>query len=299
MKYIMGVDCGGTKTEAIAYDKKGHVLKQTVTGFGNLVIAYEQALGHIKEAVTTLFQELGQENCQHIVLGIAGIDAGGLKERVQADLQGWPCPVTLMNDGQLAQYAILKGANGAIIIAGTGSVMIGRVENQWYRVGGWGHLFGDDGSAYGIARAAIQQCLAEYDQGQEPSALSQAVLNFFKVGDVLALTRQVYAMNKGQIAEVAVVVADLAATNQDAQRLLVEAGQALAQQVSQLASKMSDNQGPFNIGLNGSVIEKNPLVYQAFNDYLAEHFNQDYQLIKKTASCASGAYYYQKRMEAK
>ena len=37
MKYIIGVDGGGTKTETIAYDLKGNILSSTLTGFGNLV----------------------------------------------------------------------------------------------------------------------------------------------------------------------------------------------------------------------------------------------------------------------
>ena len=44
MDYIIGVDGGGTKTEAVAYDLSGEVLARALTGFGNLVNGKEEAL---------------------------------------------------------------------------------------------------------------------------------------------------------------------------------------------------------------------------------------------------------------
>lgn len=44
MNYVIGVDGGGTKTEAVAYSLEGQVLDTTLTGFGNLVNGREEAL---------------------------------------------------------------------------------------------------------------------------------------------------------------------------------------------------------------------------------------------------------------
>ena len=51
MDYIIGVDGGGTKTEAVAYDLDGEVLDKALTGFGNLVNGKEEALNNIIDSI--------------------------------------------------------------------------------------------------------------------------------------------------------------------------------------------------------------------------------------------------------
>lgn len=55
MKYIIGVDSGGTSTTAVAYDISGNPLFNAEGGFGNLLNNQEQALSALEEA---LYQEL-------------------------------------------------------------------------------------------------------------------------------------------------------------------------------------------------------------------------------------------------
>ena len=84
-----------------------------------------------------------------------------------------------------------------VVVAGTGSIAMSyaRVGEQFqrtHRVGGWGHLLGDDGSGYGIGREALRAALYASDlyriQAGCPSpggsatllSLSQAVFEHFK-----------------------------------------------------------------------------------------------------------------------
>ncbi|EJS54848.1 hypothetical protein ICG_03110 [Bacillus cereus BAG1X1-3] len=46
MKYMIGVDGGGTKTEAIAFDQDGNEVVRGMSGFGNILIDYEKAVSH-------------------------------------------------------------------------------------------------------------------------------------------------------------------------------------------------------------------------------------------------------------
>lgn len=47
MKYMIGVDGGGTKTEAIVFDQDGKEIISGKSGFGNILIDFEEALVHI------------------------------------------------------------------------------------------------------------------------------------------------------------------------------------------------------------------------------------------------------------
>ena len=60
MHYIIGVDGGGTKTEAVAYDLDGNVLKTSLKGFANLLNNKEEALNNIHDSIKELVDEYGQ-----------------------------------------------------------------------------------------------------------------------------------------------------------------------------------------------------------------------------------------------
>src|SRR5437879_13624105 len=50
----------------------------------------------------------------------------------------------------------LAGEDGISVVAGTGSIAYGEYEGRRARAGGWGELFGDEGSAYWIAREGLR-----------------------------------------------------------------------------------------------------------------------------------------------
>ena len=49
----------------------------------------------------------------------------------------------------------LAGEDGINVISGTGSMTYGERHGTGHRVGGWGELFGDEGSAYWIAAQGL------------------------------------------------------------------------------------------------------------------------------------------------
>lgn len=51
MDYIIGIDGGGTKTEAVAYSLDGQQLAASKSGYGNLLINYNMAITHIDECI--------------------------------------------------------------------------------------------------------------------------------------------------------------------------------------------------------------------------------------------------------
>lgn len=299
MNYIIGVDCGGTKTEAVAYDSQtGQEIAKVIGGFGNIVVDYEVGISNIKNVVLNLFKKVEKNKCLELVFGIAGIDTGGLKEKVLTDLKEiYAGRIVLINDGQLAHYAILKGKDGITLTAGTGSVVLGLKGDVWYRVGGWGHLFGDKGSAYWIAKQAVIKSLEEHDDNLLPSEMTLSIFTYFQVKDVFELTKKLYQLSKGEVATITQIVAKLAAeNNKDACLILNQAGDDLARQVVQMTKKfpLMSGQEVFEIGLNGGVIEKNENVLQSFKKHLAIN-DLMYHILKKEGSCAKGAYYLYKR----
>ncbi|MGY3749956.1 N-acetylglucosamine kinase [Vagococcus acidifermentans] len=297
MTYVVGVDCGGTSTEAAAYTLSGHLLVMEKTGPGNVIIGYDAAVRHIKEALGKIFDRLDPSACQLITLGVAGIDSSGLRAKLSAELAGFPPEKILLSDAQLAYYSVLQGEAGILLISGTGSIAVAKdAEGNWQRAGGWGHLFGDEGSAYDIAAAGIKSCLKEYDEGKKAGLLTQQILAYFQAVDVFDLLKKSYQLDKSRLAALSKVIAASADTDPQAAEILQAAGKKLARPVINLQNRVYAGQMGLRLGLNGSVLEKNLIVRESLVGCLTEeHF--DVTVLNKETSCAKAAYYiYHERM---
>ena len=293
MDYIIGVDSGGTSTKAAAYELDGNLLKETRTGFGNLLNNTNEALLNIRKAITDIFDDLGESNCQMVVLGVAGVDSGGFREILQEDLDHFQPEVVLLNDAWLAHYALLNGANGALVISGTGSIVIGRNEEVEDRVGGYGNLLGDEGSGYDIARKIIKSTLDAQDEGREFSELEERVLSYGDFDSVTDIVKFVYASSKDKIAELSMVAVDLAEKgNTEAIQIFEEAGQDLGKQVNLLLAKLKLNEEP-KVAVTGSVLLQNDWVYASFEKSVKEKY-PNCQIVRKDKSNTIGGYYYYK-----
>ena len=158
---FLGVDGGGTKTAFVLADAAGRVLAAHQEGS-----LYHPEVG-MAEVVATLRR--GAERVANAA-GVApgalagawvGLPAFGEDSRVQARLEALPAeafpgiPVGRGNDLECSHAGALGGQDGISLVAGTGSMTWGRWQGRAVRCGGWGEVFGDEGSAYWIAREGL------------------------------------------------------------------------------------------------------------------------------------------------
>jgi len=290
MDYVIGVDGGGTKTEAVAYDLKGVEIGKALTGFGNLVNGKEEAIINITKAIETLVEKLGIDGLKGLYLGLAGSEVGDNERIVYNELKNkFKIVPVIMNDGDLALKALLKGEDGLLVIAGTGSNVFGIKGDSQFRCGGWGHLLGDEGSAYKISIDALKRMIYEEDYGLVKSELSKAVLEYFHTENVNDITGFVYASTKDEIAKIASVVSMVAESGEEfSKAILKNEGVSLAKATQRVFNKLSFEK--CKIGLVGGVIRKSKYVREAFQKYLYENINV-VEFVEDDISPAKGAYY--------
>jgi N-acetylglucosamine kinase-like BadF-type ATPase len=146
------------------------------------------------------------------------------------------------NDGCVALQAAFLGEPGMVAIAGTGSAVLALDrEGKVQRVGGWGHLLGDEGSAYRIAMDAIQASLQAHDGVREPTSLLEGMLSFFKWKEPREAIPFFYGrpLDKYAVARFAPLVVEEARRGDQVAREVVERNvAALAQAVRALAEKL-------------------------------------------------------------
>jgi len=161
----------------------------------------------------------------------------------------------VMNDVAVAFHGALAGAEGVLVLAGTGSMAWARGPLGVQRTGGWGHLFGDEGSAHWIGRAALALASQHLDGRQPPSGFAHGLLRAMGVPatDLLAW---VYAQDsRAGIASVAAMVSRLAdAGVAEAVALMRDAAGHLAL-AAQTAARLAGLEPPLRWSFAGGVMQ--------------------------------------------
>jgi N-acetylglucosamine kinase-like BadF-type ATPase len=154
---FLGVDGGGTKTEFVLIDADGQLRgrHQTATSY-YLQIGFDglrKVLGEGIAAVTAA----AKLSPSAIRYAFFGLPAHGEDSLVQDRIDALPEAILQHrrykcgNDMVCGWAGSLACQDGINIVAGTGSIGYGERQGASTRAGGWGELFGDEGSAYWIA----------------------------------------------------------------------------------------------------------------------------------------------------
>lgn len=266
--YVLGVDGGQTSTKCVLLTIDGYTLG-VGSGGGLLHLAAEGGVERLKtslaEAISAAFAaaQLPVQPVRAIGLGLTGIERADAPEAalVHAVLRELVCAeqVWLENDGVAALIGAHLGAAGAVIISGTGSILVGlRRDGQIVRIGGWGWLVGDEGSAVWLGKAAVQAIFHAADGVGAPTLLTELLQNHFNVAEVRAIKRIVYAASFGArgFAALAPLVGQAATQSDDvAQSILTEGATALTHATQALYKAMDFAEQLLPVALIGGAWE--------------------------------------------
>ncbi|WP_426127785.1 N-acetylglucosamine kinase [Pararhizobium sp. PWRC1-1] len=174
MSVVLGLDSGGTKTLAAIADRDGRVLRQW-SGPGFDPMAGDQWVDHLR----TVADVLGEgQSIAAVVLGLplhGEVDAISERQRAVA-ASIFNCPQLVLNDVEVACDGAFAGEDGVLVLAGTGSMAWAKVAGKSFRSGGWGDVFGDEGSAYWIGRQALSMATQALDCRREAPEFASAIL---------------------------------------------------------------------------------------------------------------------------
>jgi N-acetylglucosamine kinase-like BadF-type ATPase len=295
VKYIVGVDGGGTKTEAVAYSLDGKVLGRGVAGFGNIILEFEEALYNINKAIDKCIKEVDviedNNKCVYMFLGIAGVESGNNIEKVEKILhKKYGVSIKVTNDADIAHAALLKGEDGILTISGTGSISYGIYNGKKGRTGGWGHILGDEGSGYYIAMQAFKNITLEDDCNLPISPLSKTIMKKLNINEPNDIKGFIYSSNKAQIAAFVPLVAAMANKNdKESIAILKNAGKELAVNTERLYRKLNIS-GQIKIGIKGSILTEIKIVREEFENYLKTNL-ETVVIVNEKVSPTKGAYY--------
>ncbi|MEI9409640.1 N-acetylglucosamine kinase [Mesorhizobium salmacidum] len=180
--YFLGVDGGGTGCRARLEDAQGMVLGQGLSGPATTRLGIEAAWGSIAKAYGAAIDEAGFGPAEtariHAGIGLAGIGRKGALEALRAIAHPF-ASIDFVSDGVGACLGAHSGQDGAIVIAGTGSIGLGFVEGRDLRAGGYGFPISDEGSGADLGLKAVQLALRAHDGRHERTALLAEVMQRF------------------------------------------------------------------------------------------------------------------------
>ncbi|GAB6261440.1 glucosamine kinase nucleotide-binding domain-containing protein [Photobacterium sp. R1] len=181
-RYLVGVDGGGTSCRARLCDARGKVLAEARTGSANILLGADIAMASIREAIAIATAQAGlsEQNYGEMAVGLAL--AGAEQRKAWYDFMAQPHPfarLTLNTDGYGACLGAWGGQDGAIFIAGTGSVGLLRRGKNVTVVGGREFPISDQGSGAVMGLRLIQQVLLSVDGIVPQTELARLVLAHF------------------------------------------------------------------------------------------------------------------------
>lgn len=209
MRYVLGIDAGGTKTVGLLADETGREVTSVRAGGANL-----QAHGELE--VEKVFHEIIEKLAAHAVpealcVGMAGVDRPADQETVRGILRrlGHREKASVVNDAVIALVAGARERFGIVVISGTGSIAYGLDrQGRSARAGGYGYLLADEGSGYWLGQQVLRAAVRASDGRGPKTSLRERLFGTLGIASIGELIPLVYErrMPRNEIARLAGLV---------------------------------------------------------------------------------------------
>ncbi len=271
----LGVDGGGTKTQAAVVDEHGRVRGEGLAGPSSFdKTNLKLAAANIRDAIDGACAAAGinRKQLNAAFFGMAGVTSEQDRAHVRgiAVKLGLPAErVGVDHDLRAALAGGLSGRPGIVLIAGTGSSCYGvNAAGVSWKSGGHGTMVSDEGSSYWIGLRAIRAAVMIQDgrlPGSSPALLVEPVMRQLGISSVDDIMHRLHVQGIAPV-EVAAFAPLLitAAQHGDAyaQSVLREGMQLLADCVAAVARKLGMADEACELALVGGVFKNGDLVIE-------------------------------------
>lgn len=276
--YVLGLDGGATKTISVVLDQDQSVLGRAEAGPSNHQnVGEEAAEGAIRLATQSALEACDHPPIEAACWGMAGLDRAEderiirrMAERVMPEV-----PVTIVHDSTIALVGGTRGDRfGVVIIAGTGSIAVAyHPDGDIARSGGWGHLLGDEGSGYDIARRGLNAVTRAADGRAPGTSLIEDMINAAGASSVEGLADRIYLESWGitEIAALAPVVVRAAEQGDSTAHAIMEyAAEELALAAEIAVGELGMADLAFSVVLTGGIFAGSALLRERISDVIGE-----------------------------
>ncbi|MDN4073870.1 N-acetylglucosamine kinase [Fictibacillus terranigra] len=270
---VMGVDGGGSKTQAVIVDQNGKILGKGHSGCSNYQVnGITQALTNIREAISHAMKEadITYNGISFVQYGLAGADREKDIRLLETALATLPFPKWNLVCDTMEGLRLGSSSNtGVVLVCGSGTNAAGRnQEGMVVQTGGFGYLYGD-GAVGGNALAveAFRSAIRSWELREIPSILTQRIPHYFGFNSMEEMWNQFLDDGLTKVTGDLAIVLHEAAMDGDqlSIRILKQMGQELGRAASSVIKRLGSLPAPIPIILTGSVLQKgkNPAVFDS------------------------------------
>jgi len=313
-RWVFGIDGGGTSARLRVESRSGELLFYGEGGSSNLRSKpRDEVLANLEGLFARAFSEGGVQPplCEAGFAGSAGVDrpadkgpfadlvgeafaAAALKGGAEARRGGSDAvrpAIGAGNDSEPALAGAIGGMEGILLIAGTGAIAYGRCrDGTEARAGGWGHLLGDEGSAFAVAFEALKRGIRSSEGRDLPTCLLERGLSFFGLHEAEDLLPFVYeGLDKTRVAKFAREVARARDEGDGlAAAIFEEAADSLAGLVLSVEKRLGSHIADKSLACRGGLIEGDAWLRSSLAARLAKAA-PGVRLVEAKADAATGA----------
>lgn len=274
MRYVLGFDGGGTKTECVLMDETGVVLARSRSGPSNAVnVGTQASAAALAEAGNKALQSAAKQSTDvaYILAGISGAGEPAVRTEIQEHLKpSFPKASIIITSDLVLSLAATGEIPSLVVIAGTGSAVLGRTSPlKPARAGGFGPIIGDRGSANDIGRKTTALCFQKF-LNNEKFALSDDICRTFNCtwSQFVDLARQQPTVIFPQIFPIVAKAAE--SGDASARALLTSSARDLQGQVLEVLRQLQLQNANFFLAKTGGVFDGSPFLNKEFDRLVRE-----------------------------
>ncbi len=247
-RFYIGIDGGASRSRAILLDDRDTVFAQSEIdgGLNPLAIGWESFRQNLQRLLDPLLAESRPAGELSLCAGLAGAGSEEVRFRAEEEIRAAYSfrEIRVITDAQAALWGAFRGGPGLLLIAGTGSICLGKnPQGQTARCGGFGRLLGDEGGGYWMAIQAIRRALRQFDR-EADAPLADSILREFRVSRLTELPPLVHSgqLSPDRIARLAETILTESSSNPEADAIVRAAAGYLAQLAIDTAEKLKMDQ---------------------------------------------------------
>lgn len=267
--YFMGIDGGGSTLRIVITDD---TLKTIASHQGSSanpnVIGHDNAVDLIQAGIQQTLEQAKLSHTEIMAVGIGIAGASNLhSEKWLISCVQPALPQTLLipsSDLEIALVGALGQRHGILVLAGTGSAILGRSpDGQILQLGGWGYLLDDDSSGYSLGLDAIKRIIQDFEENYAefvdyyPSSLNQIILNHLELSSPKDLIHWLYRNPEPPVTRVAplakLIISEADQGNLDAINLLQKGASRLASKVQLMKRRL--NYADASVAFGGGLLD--------------------------------------------
>lgn len=266
IKYLLGIDGGGTKTEFLLTDLNEKELSRVILGTSSPVnIGLENAKTVLRQGIEEVCRGIDHSQIS-VFAGLAGSSPSETKAEIHTFMREFgfgKCSNGTDADSALA--VTLKGKDGVAVIMGTGIIAFCRSEGKIHRVGGRGYLIDKGTSGFRLGADALNTAFEYFDGRISDETIFRLVEK--RLGKKLeACVSDIYAGGATFVASFAPIIFEAYnAGDKEAEKILDSASRETAKLINAANSYLKSNEKTI---VCGGLSRQKDILMSAVSKYL-------------------------------